>query len=131
MKCNFVRVKRLIETLGHPKRVAEMLGISYSYMRCLLCGNRNIPVKLVKKLVWLSENMDPEELRPDVYVFPSKQKSDKVTPDVSRLERVLSEYLGAQVNIRQSSNKGSLTISYHNLDELDGILQKIGWEFES
>ena len=47
-------------------------------------------------------------------------------PDVMRLERNLSEKLGAAVNIRQSARgKGQLTIAYHSLDELEGILAHI------
>lgn len=47
-------------------------------------------------------------------------------PDVLRLERDLSDRLGAQVNVRyNTSGKGQLTIKYSSLDELDGILGRI------
>ena len=45
-------------------------------------------------------------------------------PDVARLEQEVSQTLGAPVRIRHSSNgKGSLTVSYTSLDELDGIIE--------
>ncbi|MDD9893129.1 MAG: ParB/RepB/Spo0J family partition protein [Gammaproteobacteria bacterium] len=47
-------------------------------------------------------------------------------PDVERLERDLSDKLGAPVNVRyNAAGKGQLTIKYSSLDELDGILARI------
>jgi len=47
-------------------------------------------------------------------------------PDVARLEKELSDRLGARVSIRAGKGgHGSLVIEYHSLDELDGILGRI------
>ncbi len=47
-------------------------------------------------------------------------------PDIARLEGQLAEKLGAKVELRHAaSGKGRLVISYHSLDELDGILSHI------
>ncbi len=46
-------------------------------------------------------------------------------PDISRLERELSERIGAKANIHDRSGKGYIKINYQNLDELDGILERI------
>jgi ParB family chromosome partitioning protein len=47
-------------------------------------------------------------------------------PDIARLENDLADKLGARVEIRHTaSGKGRLVISYHSLDELDGILGHI------
>jgi ParB family chromosome partitioning protein len=47
-------------------------------------------------------------------------------PDIARLETDLGEKLGAKVELRHAaSGKGRLVISYHSLDELDGILAHI------
>ncbi len=47
-------------------------------------------------------------------------------PDITRLETDLAEKLGARVELRHgASGKGKLVISYHSLDELDGILGHI------
>ncbi len=45
-------------------------------------------------------------------------------PDILRLERDLSEKLGAKVVIQNRGKKGRLVIQYHSLDELDGILAR-------
>jgi ParB family transcriptional regulator, chromosome partitioning protein len=47
-------------------------------------------------------------------------------PNVQRLQDELSEKLGAPVQIQQTgSGKGKLVVTYHSLDELDGILTHI------
>ena len=49
-----------------------------------------------------------------------------VDPNIAELEQSLSERLGARVAVRHSaSGKGTLTIRYTSLDELDGILGHI------
>jgi ParB family chromosome partitioning protein len=53
---------------------------------------------------------------------PQGRKAD---PDVSRLERSLSEKLGAKVAIEGKGKGGKLVIHYSSLDELDGILAHI------
>lgn len=60
---------------------------------------------------------------------PSTASSDTATradPNIRKLEADLSEKLGAKVQVQHSSSgKGKLVISYHTLDELDGILEHI------
>ncbi len=59
----------------------------------------------------------------------SKNKSGKARskdPDIQRLENDLADKLGATVELQHSTTgKGKLVISYHTLDELDGILAHI------
>ena len=48
-------------------------------------------------------------------------------PDTRRLERTASEHLGARVTITTGNKgKGRVVIRYSSLDELDGILARIG-----
>ena len=54
---------------------------------------------------------------------PGRRSKD---PDIQRLENDLADKLGATVELQHSSTgKGRLVISYHSLDELDGILAHI------
>lgn len=43
-------------------------------------------------------------------------------PQIVQLQRKLKRHLGADVSIRQKGNRGSITIGYASLDELDHIL---------
>lgn len=56
----------------------------------------------------------------------SKKTAKKsVNADTLRLQEDLSEKLGAAVKVEDKGGKGRLIISYHSLDELDGILSHI------
>lgn len=48
-----------------------------------------------------------------------------VDPNIRRLEEDLAEKLGAKVNIRHGQRGGMVVIRYHNVDELEGILDHI------
>ncbi len=53
-------------------------------------------------------------------------KVKKVDANIKRLETELSERLGSSVSIKPSAKgKGTLSIRYHSLDELEGILKHI------
>ena len=53
-------------------------------------------------------------------------RSRSKDPDIQRLENDLADKLGATVELQHgASGKGKLVISYHSLDELDGILAHI------
>ena len=52
-------------------------------------------------------------------------------PDTRRLERSASEHLGAPVTITTNNKgKGRVVIRYSSLDELDGILARMGAKLE-
>jgi len=54
------------------------------------------------------------------------QSTPRPDPNIRKLESDLSEKLGAKVQVQHSSGgKGKLIISYHTLDELDGIIEHI------
>ncbi len=58
--------------------------------------------------------------------FPAKPVNKTDDPDISRLMDRLSEKLGAAVKIsHEDSGRGRVVISYHSLEELDGILAHI------
>jgi len=55
-----------------------------------------------------------------------KDGAKALDPNVQRLQDELSEKLGAPVEIQHTgSGKGKVVVSYHSLDELDGILGHI------
>ncbi|HJO35214.1 MAG TPA: ParB/RepB/Spo0J family partition protein [Gammaproteobacteria bacterium] len=47
-------------------------------------------------------------------------------PDVQQLERRLAALLAAPVELRHRGGKGTITIRYHSLEELDGVLHRLG-----
>ncbi|HEX6636556.1 MAG TPA: ParB/RepB/Spo0J family partition protein [Steroidobacteraceae bacterium] len=56
----------------------------------------------------------------------TRESGKALDPNVQRLQDELSEKLGAPVQIHHSgSGKGKVVVTYHSLDELDGILAHI------
>jgi ParB family chromosome partitioning protein len=57
---------------------------------------------------------------------PAVARTEK-DPDVARLERRITERIGAPVNIKHGKKGGGeLVIGYSSLDELDGVLKHLG-----
>lgn len=52
-------------------------------------------------------------------------ETPKKSADVLRLENELSARIGAPVSIQHGTKNGKITIRYHSLDELDGIIERI------
>jgi ParB family chromosome partitioning protein len=56
----------------------------------------------------------------------AEESAPRVDPNIRKLENELRDKLGAKVAVQHTaSGKGKLVISYHSLDELDGILDHI------
>lgn len=59
-------------------------------------------------------------------VKSGKSPNKSADPDIAALERSLSEKLATRVALQHGRNgRGKLVITYHSLDELDGILERI------
>ena len=58
----------------------------------------------------------------------SQKSALKKDADVERLQLNLSELLGAKVDVQGQGEKGKLVISYSSLEQLDGVLQRLGYK---
>ena len=57
---------------------------------------------------------------------PAKGKAESRDPNIDALERELAELLNAPVSVQHGrGGRGKLVLSYHSLDELDGILERL------
>jgi len=114
----------------HP-RVASMLqagDIDMGHARTLLTLDDELQVDAAQEIVRLGLNVRQTEVFVSELTKPKQPK--KITTndaDTLRLEEDLGQRLGQPVQIRHSvKGKGKLIIAYNNLDELDGVLEKIG-----
>ncbi len=114
-------VKQLVEQreieMGHARALLALENRKQQAEVAALVAQKKLSVReteaLVKRLV-----AQPEST-PDA-------ASPRNDPNIRKLESDLSEKLGAKVQVQHSSSgKGKLVISYHTLDELDGILAHI------
>ncbi len=113
--------------------VAEMLArgdLEMGHARALLTLDDDNQVEAARKIAAGGLNVRQAEAMVRNLAKPPAPKTTKtVSPDVRRLEDNLGQRFGQPVQIRQSAKgKGKLVISYNSLDELDGILSKMGYE---
>lgn len=100
--------------MGHARALLSLTGEQQTQ------GARQVAEKAMS--VRETEALVKKLLNP----IPVKNKPQK-SRDVQRLETNLSEYVGSPVQIHYNNKgKGKLIIQYSSLDELDGILGKMG-----
>lgn len=116
----------------HP-RVASMLqagDIDMGHARALLTLDDERQVDVAQEIVRLGLNVRQTEVFVSELTKPKQPKKIRTNDaDTLRLEENLSQRLGQPVQIRHSvKGNGKLIIAYNNLDELDGVLEKIGFK---
>lgn len=114
-------VKLLLEhgdiDMGHARALLAVDG-EFQEELAKLVAEKGLTVRDTERLVKKSQEQDtaPEKL-------PTEAKLD---PDVQRLEVSLSDRLGTKVKIdHNKQGKGKVVISFHDLEQLDGILSHI------
>jgi ParB family transcriptional regulator, chromosome partitioning protein len=94
---------------GHAKILA---GISFEKAKelTLRCVRENISVRKLENLL-----------------KPVDKKHTSNTCDIKKIEQDVSEHLGVPVNIQQSAQSFKLQLECYNLEVLNGVLDKIGF----
>lgn len=124
-------VSNLLRLLQLDARVLQMLEkqqLDMGHARALLALTPQQQVDLARRIVShdLSVRTTEELVRRLQNIGQTTLKVVKLDPDVARLQSELSDKMGTMVKIQHSNKgKGRLVIHYHNLDQLDGILEKI------
>jgi ParB family chromosome partitioning protein len=120
---------RLMELADEVKQLLEQRSIEMGHARALLgltTRRQQIEVASLVAKKGLSVR-DTEALVRSLLAPAAKTAELKaVDPDIHRLELELADKLGAKVQFQHTaSGKGKLTVVYHSLDELEGILAHI------
>jgi ParB family transcriptional regulator, chromosome partitioning protein len=121
---------RLLELADEVKGFVERRELEMGHARALLgleqkSQQAKIAAEVASKKLSVRET---EALVRRLQTGPQSHKDEtpRADPNISKLETDLAEKLGAKVHVQHSSSgKGKLVISYHSLDELDGILEHI------
>lgn len=121
---NLMRLNNLNEDV---KKLLEHGDLEMGHARCLLALEGSLQSDtartVVAKVLTVRET---EKLVKSVLDPAPKKETTEKDPDVKQLEQQLAENLGAKVDISYNKKgKGKLVISYTDLAELDGILEKI------
>ncbi len=121
---------RLMELADEVKELLEQRRIEMGHARALLgLTSRRQQIEVASLVAKKSLSVRETEalvrriMNPQSAAQPAPRASD---PDIERLERELSDKLGAKVAFQHTAaGKGKLVVSYHSLDELEGILAHI------
>jgi ParB family transcriptional regulator, chromosome partitioning protein len=122
---------RLLELTDEVKTLVEHREIEMGHARALLGlqtrrQQAEVGALVAKKSLSVRET---EALVKRLTAQPqaaAEANAPRVDPNIRKLEGELSDKLGAKVAVQHTtSGKGKLVISYHTLEELDGILEHI------
>lgn len=126
-------VSNMLRLLELPTTVRELIKdekLTMGHARALLSLPANQQDQVAELVVskQLSVRQCEQEIRRRLHGENTTPKNDKKDPNILNLEHTIADVLGASVIIKSSSNqkKGKIEIKYNSLDELDGILRKIG-----
>ncbi len=128
-------VSNLLRLLELPAEVRELIKngqLTMGHARALLTLSKDQQLQASQAIV--AKNLSVRQTEQLVRSLLSGKSSSKETinakkdPTLQNLENKIADILGASVKIKQGANakKGRIEIQYNNLDELDGILGKIG-----
>jgi len=125
---NLLRLNGLEESV---KTLLEHGDIEMGHARALLAIEGDMQSELAKQVAEQGMTVrQTEALVKKSQQAPSQnaEKSVKATdPDVARLQNKLGDTLGTQVKIdHNTKGKGKMVINFNDLEQLDGILAKIG-----
>jgi ParB family chromosome partitioning protein len=120
---------RLLKLIPEVRKMVEDKKLDMGHARALLSLEGDQQIQVAMSIV--AKGLSVRQTEQLIQNYLHKSESQPVTPaprdvNVLRLERDLSDKLGAKVQIQQQDNqRGKLVISYTSLDELDGILEHI------
>ncbi|MFN4290168.1 MAG: ParB/RepB/Spo0J family partition protein [Permianibacter sp.] len=121
---------RLLHLHADVKTLLERGDIEMGHARALLSLEPKQQVEAAREVaakqltVRDTEKLVRRLLQP---VAEKAAKPEQGASDVARLERQLAEMLGTPVRFEQSSkHAGKLVIAYSSLEQLDGVLAKLG-----
>ena len=121
---NLLRLLQLVEPVQELLMRSE---IDMGHARALLPLSGVLQVQLAQRVVQKGLSVrDTERLVQQALKPPKEHPVSKPDRDVLRLQEELSDSLGANVEIRANKKgAGTIRIDFGNLDQLEGILQKM------
>jgi ParB family transcriptional regulator, chromosome partitioning protein len=117
---------RLLELVEPVRQMVEQGSLEMGHARTLLALPAEQQLPAARRIAQGMSVRQAEGYVKSLLSPPAKPAKVAPDPDVRRLEQELSETLGARVEVSQGrKGSGSLTIHYHSLEELDGIISHI------
>ena len=125
-------ITNALRLLDLPSSVQELVNkkmLTMGHARALLSiEDRGMQLEVANLIVEKGLSVREAEGLVRKIVEKKKPNQQKTTddPDIQRLEKDLTNWLGARVSIKhKKTGSGTLSIKYSSSDELEGILSKI------
>jgi ParB family chromosome partitioning protein len=131
-----VAVTNTLRLLNLPEEIQDAIisgALSSGHGRAIL-GLKKPKQQLEMLSVILTKNLTVRETEEFVKNFKvNKEKSVKVVkkdkdPYITAIEEKLQEKYQTRVNLKHKKDKGKIEIEYYSLDELQGLLERLGYE---
>ena len=104
--------------MGHARALLGVENLNDQEALAIEIKNKSLSVRQAELLVRKFKDKKTKSVK-----RPEKDA------DVAKLERSISDYLGAQTKIKEKAKgAGELVIEYSSLEELEGIIEKIGMD---
>ncbi len=118
---------RLLDLHADVKRLLTEGALEMGHARALLGAPGDRQPALAKKVVAAGLNVrQTEALVRGGNQGAARKSAPRRDPDITALEQKLGEQLGAAVSLTHRANgSGVLSVKYHSLDELEGILEHL------
>ncbi|WP_263770863.1 ParB/RepB/Spo0J family partition protein [Propionivibrio soli] len=118
---------RLLQLAAPVQELLMSGAIDMGHARALLPLSGALQVQLAQRVVQKGLSVRETERLAQNALKPAKEvEARKPDRDVLRLQEELSDLLGAQVEIRTNKKgAGKIQIDFGNLDQLEGILQRL------
>ena len=122
---------RLLNLSDDVRTMLEHGDLEMGHARCILTLEANQQREIARTIVakGLSVRQAETLVRKVQQEIKGEAPDSKSNADLEKLEESLAEHVGVPVNIQHSAKgKGKLVLKYNNLDELDGILNHLGYQ---
>ena len=104
--------------MGHARALLGIENLNDQEALAIEIKNKSLSVREAESLVRKFKDRRTKNV-----------KRTQKDADVAKLERSLSDHLGAQTKIKEKAKgAGQLIIEYSSLEELEGIIEKIGMD---
>jgi ParB family chromosome partitioning protein len=124
-------VSNLLRIINLPKEIKNMLEknqLDLGHAKVLLGAPNNLQLKIANEIIKENLSVRATEQLLVKLLKPQTNFNSTVSldPDVKKLQKKLSDTLGARVTIiNKTKGRGKLIIEYNSLEELEGILEHI------
>ncbi len=120
---------RLLELSAEVRELVDARHLEMGHARALLTLEPALQARAAREVVAKELSVRQTEQLVRRLKNPPQPRAESLDPDVRRLQDQLSEKLCARVKLQHNARgKGKMVIAYNSADELQGILDQMGFK---